>query len=74
MAHVYDYTNDTLADGTYDQGGPRPVPNKEREAAGLPIDHDDDPGTPERIYPGHPYVFTENGLREELGAPHRPRY
>jgi hypothetical protein len=50
------------------------VPNREREAAGLPIDDDHDPKTPDRIDPDHPYQYTENGLREELGAPHRPRY
>jgi hypothetical protein len=50
------------------------VPNRERAAAGLPIDHDDNPATADRIDPDHPYELTENGLREELGVPHRPRY
>ena len=76
MAHVYDYMNDTLADGTYQGEDQYDVGdnNRERVAAGLPIDHDDDPDTPERIDPRHPYVYTENGLREEMGAPHRDHY
>ncbi|MER6941743.1 M91 family zinc metallopeptidase [Nocardioides sp. NPDC000441] len=24
--------------------------------------------------PDHPYVYTENGLRDEMGAPHRDHY
>jgi hypothetical protein len=74
MAHVYDYVNDTLADGTYDRPDNPDTPNRERVAAGLPIDHDDDQRTPDRIDPEHPVEYTENGLRAELGAPHRPRY
>jgi hypothetical protein len=74
MAHVYDYMNDSLAPGTH-QGPDNPgVPNKEREAAGLPIDEDNDPRTPDQIYSRHPYELTENGLREEMGAPHRDAY
>jgi Effector protein/RTX calcium-binding nonapeptide repeat (4 copies) len=74
MAHVYDYVNDTYDDGTYDKPDNPDTPNAERVAAGLPIDHDDDPDTPDRIDPDHPYEYSENGLREEMGAPHRPRY
>ena len=74
MAHVYDYANDTLAEGVYTGPDNPNVNNRERVAAGLPIDHDDDPSTPNRIDPRHPYQYTENGLREELGAPHRPSY
>jgi Ca2+-binding RTX toxin-like protein len=74
MAHVYDYENGTLADGTYTGSDNPGVPNKEREAAGLPIDDDGDPNTPTRIDPNHPYDYTENGLRDEMGAPHRPAY
>ncbi|MEV4999892.1 M91 family zinc metallopeptidase [Nocardioides sp. LML1-1-1.1] len=76
LAHVYDYANDTSADGDY-QGDDQlnhGTPNDERQAAGLPIDHDDDPSTPEVIDPDHPYQYTENGLREEMGAPHRDHY
>jgi hypothetical protein len=74
MAHVYDYEYGTLADGTYDGPDNPGVPNREREAVGLPIDDDHDPNTPDRIDPDHPYDYTENGLRDEMGAPHRPRY
>jgi Ca2+-binding RTX toxin-like protein len=67
MAHVYDYMNDTLAPGDY-QGPDNPgVHNREREAAGLPLDDG-------KIYPEHPYDLTENGLRDEMGAPHREAY
>ena len=40
MAHVYDYMNDTLADGTYQGEDQYDVGdnNRERVAAGLPID------------------------------------
>jgi Ca2+-binding RTX toxin-like protein len=85
LAHVYDYGNDTSAPGRYDNpddpdrttdddGNVVGVENDEREAVGLPIDHDDDPSTPERIYPDHPYEYTENALRDEMGWPDRERY
>jgi hypothetical protein len=74
LAHVYDFTNETLAPGTYTGADNPGVPNLEREAAGLPIDHDNDPSTPNQIYPQHPFDYTENGLRDEMGAPDRPRY
>jgi uncharacterized protein YukE len=74
LAHVYDYTSETLADGTYTGSDNPGVPNRERAAAGLPIDHDNDPSTPNRIDPRHPFDYTENGLRDEMGAPNRPRY
>jgi hypothetical protein len=50
------------------------VPNRERAAVGLPIDHDADPATAIRLDPDHPYALAENGLREELGLPGRERY
>lgn len=76
LGHVYDYLNDTSSPGDYhgDDDLNQGTPNDEREAAGLPIDHDDDPSTPEVIDPDHPYEYTENGLRDELGAPHRDHY
>jgi Ca2+-binding RTX toxin-like protein len=74
MAHVYDYLNDSLAPGTY-RGSDNPgVPNREREAVGLPIDEDNDANTPTQIYSKHSYDLTENGLRDEMGAPHRDAY
>ncbi len=74
MAHVYDYMNDTLAPGTYPGPVDAGINNLEREAAGLPIDEDGDPSTPEQFYSKHPFALTENGLREEMGAPHRDAY
>ena len=76
MAHVYDYMHDTLEPGEYHGDDPenQGTNNREREAAGLPVDHDNDPSTPEQIDPDHPYVYTENGLRDEMGAPHRDHY
>ena len=74
MAHVYDYMNDSLAPGTYTGADNSGVPNREREAAGLPIDEDGDPNTPNTVYSKHRYELTEDGLREEMGAPHRDAY
>ncbi|MGX7669812.1 M91 family zinc metallopeptidase [Plantactinospora sp. DSM 117369] len=50
------------------------VDNSEREAVGLPIDEDDDPNTPGQIDPDHPYSYTENAFRDELGWPKRTSY
>lgn len=51
-----------------------PVPAAERAVAGLPVDDDGDPTTPERLAPRHPYPLTENALRDELGIVRRVRY
>ncbi|HEV7722280.1 MAG TPA: M91 family zinc metallopeptidase [Iamia sp.] len=53
------------------------APNAERDAVGLPVDHDQDPSTP--AVPGseargHPDGLSENALREELGVEIRGRY
>lgn len=74
MAHVYDYMNDTLAPGDYRNPPNQGTPNREREAVGLPIDEDHNPTTPDQIYSKHPYEYTEDGLRDEMGAPHRDAY
>jgi Effector protein/RTX calcium-binding nonapeptide repeat (4 copies) len=74
LAHVYDHEYGTGADGTYTGADNPGVDNDEREAVGLPIDHDDDPSTPDQLDPDHPWNLTENGLREELGAPPRTTY
>jgi hypothetical protein len=74
LAHVYDFAHGTLAEGTYTGRDNPGVDNLERVAVGLPIDHDGDPSTPNRLDPDHPYDFTENGLRDELGAPRAPEY
>ncbi|WP_426509872.1 M91 family zinc metallopeptidase [Dactylosporangium sp. McL0621] len=82
MAHVYDYEHGTDDGHAYNEasgpdyqyrGGPA-VLNFERQAVGLPIDDDGDPGTPNRIDPSHPLTLTENGLRREMGLADRPRY
>ena len=54
----------------------RPVylSNVERQAVGLPLDHDGDPSTAERVVPWHPEGMTENGLRGELGLERRDTY
>jgi len=74
LAHTEDSFAGTRAGGTY-QGADNPgVPNLEREAVGLPIDDDGDPGTAPRLDPDHPWNLTENGLRQELGLSLRPAY
>jgi hypothetical protein len=74
LAHVYDYAHDTLADGAHAGPDNPGVDRAERVATGLPIDHDDDVSTPDRLDPRHPYDYTENALREEIGAPKAPGY
>ncbi|MBF9132333.1 calcium-binding protein [Plantactinospora sp. S1510] len=74
MSHVYDFENSGLDDREYTGSDNPDTPNYERAAAGLPIDHDGDPNTPNIIDPNQRYEYTENGLRDELGAPNRPRY
>jgi hypothetical protein len=74
LAHIYDHFYGTRAPGDYDGADNPGVPNRERAAVGLPIDHDGDPATAIRLDPDHPYPLTENGLREELGLPRRERY
>ena len=76
MAHIYDFWNGTSADGNYSSSDPLDDgdPNSERQAAGLPIDDDDDPSTPEQIDRDHPFDYTENGLRDEFTWPDREHY
>jgi hypothetical protein len=49
-------------------------PDNTNSSAGLPIDHDHNPSTPEIIDPDHAFELSENGLREEMGAPHSDHY
>lgn len=81
MAHVYSYWNGHIDRSDYtggddwrndEDGNPEPVPNSERQATGLPIDHDGD-GDYE-IDPRHPFHLTDNGLRREMGLPERDQY
>jgi Ca2+-binding RTX toxin-like protein len=84
LAHAYDISNGTLRSGVYDgtdasdkiTTGMRDVNNSERVAVGLPIDHDNDPTTPEQLEDDsiHPKELTENALREEMNRPKRPHY
>ena len=74
LAHVYDYAHGTSAEGVHAGPDNAGIDNAERVAVGLPIDHDQDPSTPDQLDPLHPYDFTENGLRDELGVRRAPRY
>ena len=72
--HGWNFQTATAAPGSHDGPGPDGpregedgVPDLERQAVGLPIDHDDDRRTPDAVAPGHPTSFTENALRAELG-------
>jgi Ca2+-binding RTX toxin-like protein len=79
MSHTQDYMTGTLSPGQYgvapysgtdarDTG----MNNRERDAVGLPIDHDGNPATPEQTV-NRPEL-TENGLRTEFGSQLRPTY
>jgi hypothetical protein len=77
LAHAVSFVTGNGETGVY--GGPGvdgdlAVPEVERQASGLPVDHDDDPSTPEQVAPQQPIVLTENGLRRELGIPDRTSY
>jgi hypothetical protein len=73
LAHQYDFGYETGLDGEYPEPN-GPQRNLERQAVGLPVDHDDDPNTPEQVDPDHPIEYTENGLRREMGLPDRTTY
>ncbi|MBN1210728.1 MAG: alkaline phosphatase [Myxococcaceae bacterium] len=72
LVHAYNFNTGTWPNGEVVQPNGTVVNNGEREAVGLPYDHDGDQlpdaGVPA---PDHP---TENQLRDELGLPTRPRY
>jgi len=80
MAHAYNMVTGTGIAGIYSGIDPRnnggTVNSFERQAAGLPVDHDNDPGTAEQLIDEgtHPFALTENGLRTELGLTPRPFY
>jgi Ca2+-binding RTX toxin-like protein len=74
FAHVEDSFARTSASGTHRGPDDVGVRNLEREAVGLPIDDDNNPSTPDRLDPDHPYALTENALRQELGVPLRTTY
>lgn len=73
MAHQYDFGYETSIEGeTTEPSGN--VNTSERQAVGLPVDHDDDPSTARIVDPDHPIEYTENGLRREMGLPDRTTY
>lgn len=76
LAHAYDRSYGTRDGGVYDgsDGIDLGINNAERQAVGLPFDHDGNPETPEIVDPEHPLVYTENGLREQLGLERRDHY
>jgi len=82
MAHAYNMVSGTGIEGIYtgvdtNNNNPlSPVNSLERQAVGLPVDHDNDPTTPEQRISDttHPYELTENGLRSELDLALRPFY
>lgn len=76
LGHVYDYAHGTLRLDPYlgESVEDHKIKVAERQATGLPIDHDGDPSTPEIIDPAHPFPYTENGLRQEMGLPKRESY
>lgn len=88
FAHAYNHQSDTYIDGdhtdpnhpdfrTNDDGDVEPVPNRERQAVGLPVDHDGDGTATMDVYQDggdHPYSHTENGFREEMGWELRETY
>lgn len=67
LAHQYDYGYGTSAEGTYPHGPDAGQENSEREAVGLPQPDGD-------LADGHPFTYTENGLRDEMGLPPRTTY
>ncbi|WP_194813867.1 M91 family zinc metallopeptidase [Nocardia sp. XZ_19_385] len=79
LAHANDFTQGTYH-GSYYKGTDTVdskdgnLANAERVAVGLPIDHDNNPSTPEQLAPEHSTALTENALRAELGLPAREHY
>ncbi|MGW5440523.1 M91 family zinc metallopeptidase [Nocardia asteroides] len=79
LAHANDFTHGTFRGGTYlgdDQidGNGSGLREGERVAVGLPIDHDNNPSTPEQVVTEHPTALTENAMRTELGLHLREHY
>lgn len=80
FAHAHHNATGQTVDGTYtapDAADPDNGLNlRELQAAGIRIDHDNDPSTPDQFVnaSGHPFQLTENGIREELGLASRDQY
>jgi hypothetical protein len=68
---------DLNGDGNVTRAGDGWLPNTERQAVGLGVDHDQNPDTPDvpaETVVDHPPAMTENGLRGELGYQDRLDY
>ncbi len=79
LSHALSMMNGKFAQGKFqDKSDPlNPdigINNAERQATGLPIDHDQNPGTPPIMDPNMPIELTENGLRDEMGYGKRQDY
>ena len=78
FAHAHHNATGQTVPGTLaDPSDPNSGTNlRELQAAGILIDHDGDPTTPDQpVNPtGHPFEITENGLRTELGLEQRDVY
>lgn len=77
MAHAYDFTHGTLNEQTYNgvDGQDNGISNSERVAVGLPVDHDNNPKTPEQTdAKHHPDNLTEDALRREMNLKRREHY
>ncbi|MBT8227839.1 MAG: hypothetical protein HKP61_08000 [Dactylosporangium sp.] len=80
MAHIYQiaHMSGNVLDYQGDDAKDHGINTYERQAVGLPIDHDWywpwSASTPERIDPDQPLIYTENGLLAELELPTRPHY
>ena len=79
LAHARAAMSDNWAPGQFNDGSNPSHPdngidNAERQATGLPIDHDQDPSTPPIKDPNTPPAMTENAIRDEMGYPLREDY
>jgi Ca2+-binding RTX toxin-like protein len=74
---IDDHDLDLNGDGQVTDDGDGWTENSERQAVGLPVDHDHNPSTPDvpaSQVVDHPDDLTENGLRREMGLPMNETY
>lgn len=79
LAHARAAMSDNWPKGQYhDDADPNRsddgIENGERQAVGLPVDHDNNPSTPAVPAPNTPAALTENAIREEMGYGPRNDY
>ncbi|MGO4263228.1 M91 family zinc metallopeptidase [Lysobacter sp. TAB13] len=79
LAHARASMSDNWVNGQYhDNADPNQsddgIENAERQAVGLPVDHDNDPKTAAVPAPDTPAALTENAIREEMGYGPRNDY